>query len=396
MQIAYCSFDVFPSPKGAATHIDAFVRALGDSYGGVELVTLAEHDAARRAARPWLEAPAARAHAKGVTHHGLAVHGSNLITRAMCFRSMIASWWGKRRARIAHVRSIYEGYPIASRKAELCDRLVYEVNGLPSIELKYHHPDVAEDDELLGKLRAQERRLAQAADVLLTVSEVTAEELVRRGCEEERIVVIQNGVDDKLFHYREPPSWQGRPPQLIYVGTMTSWQGVHHLLDALRLLRRDHPAVLTLIGPVRKRQRRKLEERAEKLGVAEHLRLLAPVKREELVTHYHAADVALVPLVRNDRNLVQGCCPLKQIEAMAAGVPLVASAMPVTRALASDDEAIFVRPGSAKAIKDGILQLLAEPSRAARMARAARDRVERELTWTRAGKRLVDVYAELM
>ena len=39
-KIVYCSFDRFPSPKGAATHIDAFVTALGQYFGQVDLVTL--------------------------------------------------------------------------------------------------------------------------------------------------------------------------------------------------------------------------------------------------------------------------------------------------------------------------------------------------------------------
>jgi glycosyltransferase involved in cell wall biosynthesis len=168
------------------------------------------------------------------------------------------------------------------------------------------------------------------------------------------------------------------------------------LLEALRLLRRDHPARLTLLGPVRRRQRRKLMDQAGKLEVSSLISILGPVPRHELVAHYHAADVALVPLVHNDRNVVQGCCPLKLIEAMATGVPLVASDLPVVRALAGDDEAILVRPGSPKAIKDGILDVLRDPERTLQRARAARHRVEHALTWSRAGDRLTGLYRELL
>ena len=52
-----------------------------------------------------------------------------------------------RKVDVVHVRSIYEGYPLAKRKKDVCDFFVHEVNGLPSIELKYHYPEVDEDDE---------------------------------------------------------------------------------------------------------------------------------------------------------------------------------------------------------------------------------------------------------
>jgi glycosyltransferase involved in cell wall biosynthesis len=110
---------------------------------------------------------------------------------------------------------------------------------------------------------------------------------------------------------------------------------------------------------------------------------------------YHRADVALVPLTADDRNLLQGCCPLKLLEAMAAGVPVVASALEVVTDLARpDQEIVAVRPGSAKAIKDGVLRLLEDPTLGLRLARAARRRVEAEHGWRRARARLVECYAQ--
>ena len=38
---AYISFDLAPAPKGAAVHIEAFTRALGQAFGGIDLVTIA-------------------------------------------------------------------------------------------------------------------------------------------------------------------------------------------------------------------------------------------------------------------------------------------------------------------------------------------------------------------
>jgi glycosyltransferase involved in cell wall biosynthesis len=116
-----------------------------------------------------------------------------------------------------------------------------------------------------------------------------------------------------------------------------------------------------------------------------------------LVDLIHSSDAVLAPLPPNDRNLEQGCCPLKVIEAMAAGTPLIASDMPVVSTLAgNDNEALLVRPGSAKAIKDGLLRLREDPTLGQRLSQKARARVEKQFTWSHATTRLLDSYRGLL
>lgn len=383
--IVYASFDRFPAPKGAATHITAFAGALGAEFGEVDLITLP--------GREGFEMP----ELKGVRHHPLPALGANVITRAMAFRAGLGRWWAGRRVRVVQVRSIFEGYPLAKRKAEVCDYFVYEVNGLPSIELKYHYPEVDEDYELLRKLRHQEQVCLDAADLIVTVSEVNALHLQSRGVPPGRIRVIPNGVDVKRFHWREPQPPGDRPLRVLYTGTMTRWQGVHQAVEALQLYRRDFPAELILAGPCRPHERKALHRTIDRLGMARHVRLLGPVSQPALVDLLHGCDAVLAPLPPNDRNLEQGCCPLKVIEAMAAGTPLIASDMPVVSVLAENGvEAQLVRPGSAKAIKDGLLRLREDAAFGLRLSRAARARVERQFTWTRATDALLDAYRELL
>ena len=383
--LIYISFDRFPAPKGAATHIAAFADALGAEFGDLELVTLP--------GREGFPVPKMR----GVRHFELPAQGANIITRAMAFRAELGRWWSKRRANIVHVRSIYEGYPLAKRKADVCDYYVYEVNGLPSIELKYHYPEVDEDDELLRKLRWQEQTCLDAADLIITVSEVNAACLQSRGVRPERIRVIPNGVDTDLFHWQKPQLTNGKPLKILYTGTMTRWQGVHQAIEALQLYRRDFPAELVLAGPCRPHERKALHRTIDRLDMARYVKLLDPVGQRELVDLIHSSDAVLAPLPPNDRNLEQGCCPLKVIEAMAAGTPLIASDIPVVSTLAGNgNEALLVRPGSAKAIKDGLLRLREDPTLGQRLSQKARARVEKQFTWSHATTRLLDSYRGLL
>ena len=417
-RIVYLSFDRFPSSKGAATHIDAFASALGERFGCVDLLTvpaesMAEIDGPIPHFVPNVPQQLADSTrhwgAVGVNHFPISADGTNLFERVLSFRQHCWHWWRQRLMQpsvempIVHFRSIFEGYPIARHKDQFCRKLVYEVNGLPSIELKYRYPGVADDKELIRKLRYQEDVCLAASDIVLTVSQVNAEHLVSRGLKEDQIRVIPNGVDTDLFAYRAADSNRtreiaaGSPVKMLYCGTMSSWQGVGIAIDALALYRRDFPATLTLVGLANPRQRRDLMQLAWELGVSDHVMMLDPVPKPELVILHHEADVVVAPLTRNDRNLVQGCCPLKVIEAMSCGTPLVASDLPVVRELAGDDvEALLVRPGSGKAIKDAMLRLRMEPGLGCRLSRSARMRAERDFTWRKAQQSLIQSYEELL
>lgn len=385
--ICYVSYDRFPAPKGAAVHIEAFASALADRYGAVRLITLANPDVA--------ESTLERSHHR-IAHTPLHVSGRSLVDRVIDFRRQLRDVWPARRPRVVHIRSIFEGYPIASRKREWCDHLVYEVNGLPSIELKYHYPRVADDEELLGKLRHQEHVCMENADRIITVSPVNADHLIRQGVPENKIRVIPNGVNTDQFPFQRVRA-SSAELRLLYVGTLTSWQGIRCALEAMALYVRDDPARLSVIGHGRERQRRALLDYAERLGISDRLDLQHAVPQSELAAHYHASDAVLAPLQPNDRNLTQGCCPLKVLEAMATGTPLIASDLPVVRCLARNGvDAFLVRPGSAKAIKDAMLRLRRDPHAARQMAASARRRVKSDFTWSAAQRALIEVYEGLL
>jgi len=397
------SFDRFPSPKGAATHIDAFVRALGREFGNVRLITIPpiEQEAASQTEYQT---------ADGVLHCPLPATGASLFERVLFYRAQVWNWWKREfasrgtRPRVAHVRSIFEGYPIARNKSQYCESLVYEVNGLPSIELKYHYPAVADDRELLTKLRVQEQACLMAADRIITVSHVNRRHLESRGVDPRKVTVIPNGVDLKKFPWRSPGQQRMIPDvetsqemRMLYVGTLSPWQGVQQAIEALALYRRDSPARLTIAGPVRNHERKAVEKAAWRLQVLDSIELTGPVPRSELPGLYHASDVVLAPLTRNDRNCDQGCCPLKVLETLACGTPLIASDLEVVRELCRNEQhALLVRAGSGKAIKDAMLRLRDDRSLGEQLSRAGRDHVECHSGWEVAQESLLRVYRELM
>lgn len=386
-QLAYISFDIVPAPKGAAIHIAAFSQALATNFGNIQLVTVSPTSIRTDNYEIFPQ----------VMQTILPALGSNLINRVLYFQNLLRDWLQNRQFRAIHIRSIYEGFIIALHKHQYCQQLIFEVNGLPSIELKYRYPGVAEDKELLHKLHIQEQVCLAAADLIITPSHITAGYLQTRNVPANKIRVIPNGVDLDVFTKKIlPVNSQDICVKMIYFGTLSPWQGVNLAIEALELVNKDLPANLTVIGQGKDYQIKKLKQLALKLGIADRLTILEPISQTQLVAHIHASDIILAPLIPSDRNLVQGCCPLKILEGMATGVPVIASDLPVVRELGEDRVHFFlVKSGSAKAIKDAVLQLNNDKELASQLANNARQQIENNYTWKLAGEALTTAYTEL-
>lgn len=386
-KIAYVSFDVVPAPKGASIHIQAFAQTLSAEVGSLSLVTVS----------PTGEVIDREL---DINFHQVALPalGKTLIDRVLHFRQQLWQWLQGRYFDIIHIRSPFEGFPIALHKPQLCRFLIFEVNGLPSIELKYRYPKVADDLELMHKLIAQEDACLQAADCVITPSPVTEAYLLERGVGAEQIQTIPNGVDlDQLYSAtpRQEPILS--PIKLLYFGTLSPWQGVDIAIDALALYCRDFEAQLTIVASGRPDQFKALHKLADRLSVAERIQWMEPMAPSELIAQMHDADVILAPLKACDRNLVQGCCPLKVLEGMASGTPVITTDLPVIHAIGTPDENVLaVRPNSAKAMKDALLRLREDAELRSHLSKQARTHIEQHYSWDMANQQLITTYHHLL
>jgi len=383
-RLAYISFDTVPAPKGASTHIAAFARALAAAFGSVELATVSGTVAPGPRTERW----------PGVFHTELPGVGLSLIDRVLCFRGCLERWLSGRVFDLVQFRSIFEGIPLLRLRPR--PRLIFEVNGLPSIELKHRYPRAADDRELMRKLIAQEQACLEAADRIVTPSAVTERYLAARGVDASKIRVIPNAVDTGLFHARDSAPEPCPEMQLLYFGTLASWQGVDLAVRAVAQICAHAPARLTILGAASPRQKEPIAALAAKMGIAERVQIAEPVGQPELVEALHRSFAVLAPLAVNDRNIRQGCCPLKILEGMAAGVPVIASDLPVVRELGEHGRHfLLVKPGSADQIAQAVLRLHADPDLWRDLAAAARARIAGRYTWERSGAALAAVCEEL-
>ncbi len=381
-RVLYSAFDVVPSPKGASTHVAHFVSGLTGAGHEVTLVT------------PRAPGTTDEEQFHGARHLRVGTAGGgNFLARALEFGEAVAAIAERDGPfDVVHYRSLWSGLPLVLARDRRRWRTVFEVNSLSAVELPFHYPRLR-GTATLARVAALERITLAESDAIVCVSRVTRGYLARLGVAAERIHVIPNGVDPGTFAAPPLAPLDGRVPVALYLGTLADWQGLSALVEAMPRVLARRPLRLRIVGRGRSRQRKDVARRIRRLGVEDDVALEPAVPHDEVPALVAAADVAVAPLAYDERNVVQGCCPLKLLEYMACGRPIVASDLPVVRELVRDErDALLVPAGAPEALADALLRLLGdEPLRQRLGAQAAR-RARERFTWRRAQDHLLKTY----
>jgi len=243
--------------------------------------------------------------------------------------------------------------------------------------------------------RAVQRIAFRHPDRIIAVSDGVRDDIRRLDVAEGRIVVRSSGID--LQRFRKPDEGASetgrdlrRTPTVVAVGRLHPVKGHTHLVRAARILdARGIPARVVLIGggPL---ERRLQSETSSASNVA----LLGPRSADEVARLLHTADLFVLPSIRL-AGQGEGT-PTALIEAMAAGLPVVATdvsgAAPLLDAPAGG---LVVRAGDPEALAAAMAHLLAEP--ATRLAMGARNRVVAGgFDWPIVAQQILAVYSSLL
>ncbi len=378
----YVAFDRFPSSKGAGTHIAHASATLAKAAPPCLLMALG--DAGLDAFETGGE--------MGPDILRFREPIPNFLRRAAAFSHEVADVLDELAGglRICHFRDPWGGVPICSR-GERKFGIVYEVNGLPSVELPYRYPKVGA--AVLERIARMEDFCLAESDLLIVPSPTIAANLRKRGVPAGKIRVVPNGATAAPARPR-PEAAPGR--YVLYFGAVQPWQGVPVLLRAFSRIADLADVRLVLCASVKRRATVPLRRLSRRLGLEERVRWEHRLSREELQGWLQHAAVSVAPLTECSRNLSQGCCPLKILEAMAAGVPVIASDLPVTRELIDEGaNGRLVPAGRPEALALALRHLLERPGEAARLGAAGHDHITKHFTWRHSHDRQAEVYAEI-
>ena len=392
-RVLYTAFDIVPGPKGASTHILHNIRGLVNGKFEVHLLTpndglLPTEDS--------IEGARVTRVSQDLTQ--------NFLARAAHFgKSVLTHLTLKPNYHVVHYRNIWDGLAVAQNKKRFGYKTLFEVNGLPSVELKYHYPGI--DRGLLSKIKEQEIATLHLSDAIICPSNVTRDYIASLGLDtssslrtgRKRVTVIPNGVSPSDFSASPLPAREGRVPTLLYIGTLADWQGLEVVIKALPKILEQLAVRLQIVGRGRSRQRKRLLKQIRKLGLDEDVIIQPAVPHHEIPALIAAADICIAPLGLNDRNVTQGACPIKILEYMAASRPLIASNMPIVRELVREDiDALLFSPSDPADLARQVLMLLGDFELSQRLAASASERALTKFTWHEAQKKLLKVYDHLL
>lgn len=216
---------------------------------------------------------------------------------------------------------------------------------------------------------------------ILVPSTFVLESLVEVGVPREKLILCPYGVDVPSNSTAQSRRQVGtRPMGFLFVGRVEAAKGIHYLLDAFSRLN-PNLCSLTVVGSI--------ECNPEDLDkYRPRVTFTGPLGRKEVLAAYRAADVYVMP------SLFEGLS-LTILEAMAAGLPVIASTRSAGADLIRDGvEGFVVEAGSSTALMEAVSWALDHPDDMALMGRRAASVVQ-NYTWRHYSERVIAAFEAL-
>ncbi len=251
-----------------------------------------------------------------------------------------------------------------------------------------------QDTDLKLRLYNQlDRWTLRSADRVISVCEAFTRRLVAYGVQRERIRVLHNSATPPVaapaggkVALRHALGIEASDAIILTIGRMSGEKGHADLLEALHLLRADVPpwrAVLVGDGPERER----LVSLAARLGIAD--RVVFAGLRSDVQPFYSVATVLALPShSEGSSNVI--------LEAMAARVPIAATAVGGNPEIVTDEEtALLSRGRDPEGLARSLTRLLTDPMLVTRLTAAAHSRAMSRFSPEQYRQTLLEIYSDV-
>jgi D-inositol-3-phosphate glycosyltransferase len=306
------------------------------------------------------------------------------------FAAWLVAAWSMRPPRLVHAHFWMSGRAALAAGRVLSIPVVQTFHALGVVKRRHQ----GDRDTSPPSRLDEEVRLASDVDHIVATCSDEVFELIRLGADARRITVVPCGVDTQLFsHTGARVPRRAGSARVLMAGRLVERKGISDVIDALPALPnaellvaggppsselRDDPEACRLLASARARR------------VPNRVRLLGQVDHDRLPALMRSADVvACTPWYEPF-----GIVPL---EAMACGVPVVASAVGgLVDTVVDGVTGIQVPPRRPDAIARALEVLLTDPNRRAAMGRAGAKRARARYTWDRVAASTHEVYRRVL
>lgn len=231
--------------------------------------------------------------------------------------------------------------------------------------------------------------LAAAANAqrIITVSETSRREIVANlGVPEWRVSAIYNGIDFEAWS--DTPAgvanpYSGKRPYVLFGGSYEPRKNLPRLLEAFDIaVREGLEHDLVMVVDAGSGYEPAIRRYASTLACRERLHFMSAIDERSLVALYRNANVFLFP------SLSEGF-GFPPLQAMASGVPVITSDLPVLREVLGD-AAMFVDPYNVNTVAGAIRTVVSDAATRQRLTAAGRDRAS-AYSWSDSARRTLDV-----
>jgi glycosyltransferase involved in cell wall biosynthesis len=291
---------------------------------------------------------------------------------------------------------IYERYALFNFTGVLLARLfripiILEVNGAGALEHK-------RDGDIRGYRLAlwSERAICNAATYVIAISTPLRRILIDSGIRPEKIVVMANGINP--HHFRRDPAGSAELRHRYYlegktivgfVGWFRDWHQLDTLIAAFHQAYTANPNLRLLMigdGP----QMPDLRSYVQTHHLEEAVIFTGPIPHDDVPPYLDLLDVAIQPAAN------EYCCPMKILEYMFLGKPVIGPRQENIEELVDDGVTGWLfTPGSLEAMTGALKRISSDPEAIARMGKSCLDTVqERDLFWTGNARKVLKLVHE--
>jgi glycosyltransferase involved in cell wall biosynthesis len=335
-------------------------------------------------------------HATGTLEQKNELSPAAYVIRDVAFvvRAAVAALRLHRRNRydVVHVHTMPDYLVAAATFPKLMGaRLLLDVHDLVP-ELYSAKFDVAESSAVIKLMTFVERGCVAFADHALAVHRPHLDALVRHGNPPRKFSIVMNAPDPRFFTRRSAAPSPSDPFVLLYHGTISRRHGLENAVRAVQVARRTYDDIrLEIVGDGDDVER--LSALVGELGLhgaVEIQRGFRPI--EDLKPILERASAGIVPIV--DNAFTRYMLPVKLLEYVALGIPVISSSTPTIRAYFDETMVSFFRPGDEDDLASKIVALRADADFRARLVERADTFLEQH-SWEHESDRYCDVVDSL-
>ena len=277
-------------------------------------------------------------------------------------------------------------------RADVIGVILCKLTGLPIISTCH---GFISNDRNLKIYNTLDRFSLRFFNKIITVSDSIKNDLIKNGINESKIIVIQNAVEEKIedeiFFYNRKEKRQLlniKEDEFVlgYIGRLSEEKGIRYLIESSSILNDLNIPIKVLIigqGP----QQKELEDLAREEGIESKIILTG--FQNEIETWFPSIDIFVLP------SLTEGT-PMALLEAMAYGIPVVASAVGgIPKIINSGKNGILVSPSEPEEIARAVSSICLKKDLYNRLSKMAKQTIKSKFNINEWANRIESVYNEI-